>query len=57
MRAYTVWRFESATTGEVVFSVRPYHVDDLAYVHAYQRIIWRGLAASETAALMLAKAE
>ena len=48
---FTVWRFESPTSGEVVVVVRTTKVDDMQYQHLYQRILWRGWATSKAEAL------
>jgi hypothetical protein len=56
MQHFTVWRFESAISGEVVLSVRTSHVDDKMFEHNYQRIVWRGAANSAKHALDLAAA-
>jgi hypothetical protein len=50
-RMFTVWRFESPTSGEVRIVPRVAEFDELRYVHHYQQVLWRGLASSKLEAL------
>jgi hypothetical protein len=43
---YTVWEFRSVDGRQRVVSVRKSCPDDMRYTHEYQRILWRGMAAS-----------
>jgi len=43
-RMWTVWRFQSPTSGETKIVARPYEPDDKLYQHEYQRVLWQGLA-------------
>lgn len=50
--SYTIWRFESATTGEVVFVPKRTVPGEDQYQHAYQRIIKRVMACTPDEAMI-----
>jgi hypothetical protein len=53
MTMFTVWRFSSPTSGETNLVVRRSEPDEQRYQHAYQLILWRGLARSKEHAFAL----
>ena len=53
-RLYTVWRFESPTSGEVKIVPRYTEPDDKLYQHAYQQVLWQGWANGKEQAILLA---
>lgn len=53
-RPFTVWEFESATTGERIRVAHARYPDDHKYAHAFQRIIAQVDASTKDEALRLA---
>src|SRR5690606_21599345 len=53
---WTVWRFESPSSGEVKIVARRSEQLDATYQHAYQRILWQGAAWTAKEALDYAAA-
>jgi len=49
--AYTVWRFASPSSGEVAIVAHYAEPRDAQFTHAYQKIVWTGLARSKADAV------
>lgn len=50
MQHYTLWEFRSASSPQIVRSMREFSRTDRQYQHDYQRILWQGAANSATEA-------
>ena len=50
-RHFTVWRLQSAASGEVIFRADISYAGEMRDAHAYQYPVWEGLAQSKGEAM------